>query len=104
MVPLGGPIRSASAPDIPTVSESGVPGYEAETWFGIAAPAGTPDAIVNRLAAELAKVMNGKELRASLESQGMIIVANSPAEFALRIRSDIATWRRVITSAKISLD
>ena len=99
-----GPIRSVSAPDIPTVSESGVPGYEAETWFGIAAPAGTPDAIVNRLATELAKVMNGKELRASLESQGMIIVANSPAEFALRIKSDIATWRRVITSAKISLD
>ena len=99
-----GPARFVGAPDIPTVAESGVPGYEAETWFGIAAPAGTPEAIVNRLAAELSKIMNGKELRTGLESQGMIVVANTPAEFARRIQSDVAAWRKVITSAKISLD
>ena len=99
-----GPSRIANAPDIPTVAESGVPGYEAETWFGIAAPAGTPEAIVNRLASELARVMNEKDTRASLESQGLIIVASPPADFAHRIKSDIAVWRKVITSAKISLD
>ncbi len=99
-----GPSRIANAPDIPTVAESGVPGYEAETWFGIAAPTGTPDAIVNRLANELARVMNEKDTRASLESQGLIIVASPPADFARRIKSDIAVWRKVITSAKISLD
>ncbi len=99
-----GPSRIANAPDIPTVAESGVPGYEAETWFGIAAPAGTPEVIVNRLASELARVMNEKDTRASLESQGLIIVASAPADFARRIRSDIAVWRKVITSAKISLD
>ena len=99
-----GPSRIANAPDIPTVAESGVPGYEAETWFGITAPAGTPEVIVNRLAGELARVMNEKDTRASLEAQGLIIVASSPADFARRIKSDIAVWRKVITSAKISLD
>lgn len=99
-----GPTRSPHAPEIPTVAESGVPGYQAETWFGIAAPAGTPEAIVGRLAAELAKIMNGREMRASLESQGMIVVASTPADFAARIQADVAHWRRVISSAKISLD
>ena len=99
-----GPTRLADAPDIPTVSESGLPGYEAETWFGIAAPAGTPEAIVNRLAEELSKVMNAKDVRASLESQGAIIVASTPSEFSRRIRADIVNWRSVITTARISLD
>ena len=99
-----GPTRLADAPDIPTVSESGLPGYEAETWFGIAAPAGTPEAIVNRLAEELSKVMNAKDVRASLESQGAIIVASTPSEFSRRIRADIVNWRSVITAARISLD
>jgi len=89
---------------VPTVAEAGVPGYEAETWFGISAPAGTPEAIVNRLSAELARVMNSAEVRPGLESQGVIIVANTPAEFAKRIAADVAYWRRVITTAKISLD
>ncbi len=99
-----GPTRLADAPDIPTVSESGLPGYEAETWFGIAAPAGTPEAIINRLAEELSKVMNAKDVRASLESQGAIIVASTSSEFSRRIRADIVNWRSVITAARISLD
>ena len=98
------PARFANAPEIPTIAESGVPGYEAETWFGIAAPAGTPEAVVNRLSAELAKIMNGKDTRSGLESQGAIVVANTPAEFAKRIQADIAKWRTVIRSANISLD
>ena len=98
------PKRLAIAPNVPTVAESGVPGYEAETWFGISAPAGTPEPIVARLASELAKVMNGAEVRPGLESQGAIIVANTPAEFNKRIAADVAYWRKVITTAKISLD
>ena len=99
-----GPKRLESASNIPTVSESGVPGYEAETWFGVVAPLGTPDAIVNRLSAELAKVMNSADVRTGLEAQGVIIVANTPAEFGKRIQSDISHWRKIITTAKISLD
>ncbi len=99
-----GNTRFAGAPDIPTVAESGVPGYQAETWFGIAAPAGTPEAIVNRLSAELAKVMNSKEVRGTLESQGAIIIASNPSDFSRRIKSDIAEWREIISAARISLD
>ena len=98
------PARFAGAPEIPTVAESGVPGYDAETWFGIAAPAGTPEAVVNRLAQELSRIVNGKEVRGTLESQGAIVVASQPADFARRIQSDIARWRTVIRSANISLD
>lgn len=99
-----GATRFAGAPDIPTVQESGVPGYEAETWFGIAAPAGTPEAIVNRLSAELVKVMNNKEVRSTLESQGAVVIASNPSDFSRRIKSDIASWRDIISAAKISLD
>ena len=98
------PARFANAPEIPTVAEAGVPGYDAETWFGIAAPAGTPAVIVNRLAAELSKIMHEKEVRGGLESQGAIVVANTPAEFAQRIQADVAKWRTVIRSANIALD
>jgi len=99
-----GPARFAGAPEIPTVAESGVPGYDAQTWFGIAAPAGTPEAIVGKLSAELQKVMNSKEVRGALEAQGAVVIASTPADFARRIRSDIDTWRDIIRSAKISLD
>ena len=96
--------RLDNAGNIPTVSEAGVPGYAAETWFGIVAPIGTPDAIVNRLSSELAKVMNSTEVRGGLEAQGVIIVASTPAEFGRRIQSDVTHWRKIITTAKISLD
>ena len=99
-----GNTRFSGAPDIPTVSESGVPGFEAETWFGIAAPAGTPELIVNRLAAALAKVMNSNDVRNTLESGGAKVIASSPGEFSRRIKSDIANWREVVSAAKISLD
>jgi tripartite-type tricarboxylate transporter receptor subunit TctC len=99
-----GTSRFAGAPDIPTVAESGVPGYEAETWFGIAAPAGTPDAVVNKLSTALQEVMNSKEVRGALEPQGAVIIANNPQQFAKRIQSDIAKWREIIHSARISLD
>ncbi|MGE4238934.1 Bug family tripartite tricarboxylate transporter substrate binding protein [Ramlibacter sp.] len=99
-----GTSRFAGAPDIPTVAESGVPGYEAATWFGIAAPAGTPEAIVNRLSAELQKVMNSTEVRTALESQGAAVVASNAPDFARRIRADIDAWRTIIRTARISLD
>ena len=99
-----GPVRLANAPEIPTASEAGAPGFQAETWFGISAPAGTPEAIVNRLSDELARVLNAKDVRASLEAQGAILVASSPQDFQRRIQSDVAHWRKVITAAGIKLD
>ena len=101
---ITGPARLANAPEIPTASEAGVPGFEAGTWFGIAAPAHTPEAIVNRLSAELAKTLNSTEVRANLEAQGAITIASSPAEFERRIQADIVKWRQVINTAGIKLD
>ena len=101
---ITGPARFPNAPDIPTASEAGVAGFEAETWFGIAAPARTPEVVVNRLSTELARVMNSKDVRANLEAQGAVVVASSPAEFERRIQADVVKWRQVITSAGIMLD
>ena len=98
------PARLPSAPDIPTASEAGVPGFEAGTWFGIAAPAKTPEAIVNRLSVELARVLSTNEVRNSLDAQGAITIGSTPAEFERRIHADTAKWRQVITTAGIKLD
>ena len=98
------PARLPGAPDIPTAAEAGVPGFEAGTWFGIAAPAKTPEAIVNRLSAELARVLHTNEVRNSLDAQGAITIGSTPAEFERRIHADTAKWRQVITTAGIKLD
>jgi tripartite-type tricarboxylate transporter receptor subunit TctC len=98
------PARFPNAPEIPTASEAGAPGFEAGTWFGIAAPARTPEAIVNRLSTELARILKSPEVRASLEAQGAITVASSPPEFERQIKADIAHWRQVINTAGIKLD
>ena len=101
---ITGPARLPNAPEIPTASEAGVPGFEAGTWFGIVAPAHTPEAIVNRLSAELARTLKSTEVRANLEAQGAITIASSPAEFERRIQADIVKWRQVINTAGIKLD
>ena len=98
------PARLATAPEIPTASEAGVPGFEAGTWFGIVAPARTPEAIVNKLSAELSRILKSPEVRANLESQGALTIASTPMEFERRIHDDVAKWRQVITTAGIKLD
>ena len=99
-----GTARLPGAPDIPTASEAGVPGFEAGTWFGIAVPAKTPEAIIARLSAELARVLDTNEVRKSLDAQGAITIGSTPAEFERRIHADTAKWRQVISTAGIKLD
>ena len=99
-----GTSRFAGAPDVPTVAESGVPGYQAETWFGISAPAGTPQAIVDKLSAGLQKAMSSPDVRGTLESLGAVVIASNPADFGKRIGSDVQAWREIIRTAKISID
>ena len=99
-----GPARLPQAPEIPTASEAGVPGFEADTWFGVSVPARTPDAIVDRLSAALAAHLTSAEVRGRLESQGAIVIANTPAEFQRRIGLEVERWRKVITTAGIRLD
>lgn len=91
-----GKTRSAVTPNVPTVSEAGVPGYEAVIWLGVLAPKGTPPAIVNRLNAEITKIVNRPDVRAEWAKQGAAGMAMPPDEFARYVGDDIAKWEKVI--------
>ncbi|HLJ00696.1 MAG TPA: tripartite tricarboxylate transporter substrate-binding protein, partial [Bradyrhizobium sp.] len=95
--------RSPVAPDIPTISESGYPGFDVAGWHGILAPAKTPSAIINRLNAEIQRALEDPQTRALLESEAMQVVGSSPQAFASFIQQDIATWKEVAVQAKIEV-
>jgi tripartite-type tricarboxylate transporter receptor subunit TctC len=96
--------RSSSTPDLPTVSEAGVPGYEAGTWYGLLVPAGTPKGIVTRLHAESVKLLQLSDVRDRLDAAGFDPIGNSPAEFATHIRGEIAKWKKVVQAAGVRAD
>jgi tripartite-type tricarboxylate transporter receptor subunit TctC len=98
-----GKTRSSLLPDVPTVAEAGVPGYEATIWLGIMAPAGTPKAIVDKLNAEIAKVQAKPEVKAAWAKQGAVPLTMSPAEFDTYLRGDIDKWAGVIKTAGIKV-
>ncbi len=96
--------RLPSMPDLPTVAESGYPGYEFTAWQGLLAPAGTPSEIVGRLHLETVKALAMADVRAKYATLGMEPVGNSPAEFAAVIKSDLAKWANVVKVASIKAD
>lgn len=96
--------RLPSMPDLPTVAESGYPGYEFTAWQGLLAPAGTPSDIVGRLHQETVKALAMADVRAKYATLGMEPVGNSPAEFAAVIKSDLAKWANVVKVASIKAD
>jgi tripartite-type tricarboxylate transporter receptor subunit TctC len=91
-----GKTRSAVTPEVPTLSEAGVPGYESVIWLGVMAPKNTPPAIVSRLNAEIAKIANRPETRAEWAKQGATAMAMPPDEFSRYVADDIAKWEKVI--------
>jgi len=93
--------RSSAMPDLPTVAESGMPGYQVYEWNAIFAPAATPPAIVNRLQGEIAKVVKLPEVRERILALGGEIVASSPAELGAWVREQTASWARVVKAANI---
>jgi tripartite-type tricarboxylate transporter receptor subunit TctC len=93
--------RSALLPQVPTVSESGVPGYEFTNWFGLVAPAQTPRPILQKIHADVSKVLQTAELRAELESMGAEVINNTPEQFAEQMRTDNQKWGEVIRKANI---
>jgi tripartite-type tricarboxylate transporter receptor subunit TctC len=93
--------RSAVLPDVPTVSEAGVPGYEATIWLGLMAPKGTPPEIVGRLNAEIAKIIAKPAIREAWAKQGAVPMTLSPAAFDAYLRRDIEKWAKVIEQAGI---
>lgn len=98
---VGGATRTAFLPDTPTVTESGVPGYVAELWWGIAAPARTPADIVNRLASELRKVLQSAEVKQRFAVEGAEPTLLSREEFTKFVANEIARWRQVARDANI---
>ena len=93
---ITGAQRLAIAPDIPTVAEAGVPGYEATSWQGVVAPAGTPGAIIRRLHGEIAKALQSQEVTERLVAEGTTTGGITPESFAAHIRSEIAKWAKVV--------
>jgi tripartite-type tricarboxylate transporter receptor subunit TctC len=96
-----GPKRTPAAPDIPTVAESGVPGYEVTTFYGVSAPAKTPRPIIDRLHAEIVRALATPELRDRLKGQGAEPVGNTPEQYTAFMVGEIAKWAKVIKAAGI---
>jgi tripartite-type tricarboxylate transporter receptor subunit TctC len=94
--------RSPNIPEFPTVAESGFPGFEAVSWFGLLVPVGTPAAIVNKLNQDSLKVLAQPDMRASFTKLGLDTVGNTPSELAATIKSDIGKWAKVIKEAGIT--
>jgi tripartite-type tricarboxylate transporter receptor subunit TctC len=93
--------RSALVPDVPTIAEAGVPGFEVSGWYGLLAPAATPWAIVNRIYAAAMKGLESDAMKERLKSQGLEPLGLSPEQSSKFLREDIARWSRVIREAGI---
>jgi len=96
-----GKSRSAQLPEVPTVDESGLAGYELTNWFGLAAPATTPKEIVARLNTDVVRVLHAPEVREKITALAATVVGNSSAEFGERVRADSVKWGRLIREANI---
>lgn len=93
--------RNPILPDVPSIAEAGVPGYETVNWFGIVAPAGTPSAIVTRLHREVAAVQNLPEVRKQFDADGATVLRMTPAEFGAYMAADMRKWERVVREGGI---
>ena len=96
--------RAPALPDIPTIAESGLPGFEATSWFGVLAPAGTPPEILKRLNAEIDKWLQSPEAKEKLLAQGAVAAGGSPEEFAAYIRAETEKWAKVIKASGAKVD
>ncbi|MGZ5120156.1 MAG: Bug family tripartite tricarboxylate transporter substrate binding protein [Burkholderiales bacterium] len=96
--------RSQAIPEVPTIAESGVPGYDATLWYGILAPARTPDAIIKRMNAELATTLKSADVAEKLSTQAVEPHQTSPEQFASLIRDELAKWSKVIRASGVKAD
>jgi len=96
--------RSALAPEVPTVDEAGVPGYDVTAWYGILTVGGTPREIVQRLNAEIVKIIASPEVRERFGNNGVEVVAGTPEQFSAFLKSEVARWAKVVQDAGIKAD
>jgi tripartite-type tricarboxylate transporter receptor subunit TctC len=97
------PKRSPLLPAVPTIAEAGVPGYSVEGWFGLFAPAAVPKPIIQRLNAEVVKILKDPKVQEQLLAQGAEPVADSPEEFAAFVKKEHDRWAKIIQDANITL-
>ena len=98
---IGSAKRIALMPELPTIAEAGVPGYESSTWFGPLAPAKTPREIIMKLNTEIMKILQRPDVRARFTADGVVGLGNTPDEFGVYIKSEIERWGRVIKAAGV---
>jgi tripartite-type tricarboxylate transporter receptor subunit TctC len=101
---VANPTRLARLPDVPTTAEAGLPDYVLASWFGLAAPAGTPREIIERVNTEARKALAGADVREALAKLGLEPGGNSPQEYAAMIADELAKWRRAVEAAHIKLE
>jgi tripartite-type tricarboxylate transporter receptor subunit TctC len=101
---VSGAKRSQSAPDLPTIAESGVPGYEFKSWNGVHVPAGTPKPIIAKIQAELVKVVAMLDVKERMFGLGMEVEGSTPEQLGTLVKSDIAKWGKVIKEAGVHVD
>ena len=98
---VSGPARWSGLPDVPTITASGLPGYEALQWYGVLLPAGTPTAIVSRLNEAIQAILQLPEVKEQLASEGGEVIGGTPHEFAVYMEREIAKWTKVVKAANI---
>ena len=98
------PDRSPLLPDVPTFTEAGVPGFQAGSWYGFHAPAGTPKAIIDKLHADMLKVMSQPDVRERFAAVGADTVANTPAQYGAHVESELKKWGKVIKATGVTID
>ena len=96
--------RSALAPEVPSLNEAGVPGYDLSVWFGVLAPAGTPREIVQRLNTEIVRILQSAEVKERFLKQGVDVQTSTPEQFDAFVRSEVGRWAKVIKDAGIRAD
>ncbi len=96
--------RSASIPDLPTIAESGLPGYSATAWYGVLAPTGTPRDIIGKLNAEIVKILGNDDVRKRIASDGGEVIGSTPEEFTQVMKTDIAKWAGVVKASGAQVD
>jgi tripartite-type tricarboxylate transporter receptor subunit TctC len=101
---VAGARRSPLLPELPVISENGVPGYESSVWFGVVVPAGTPQPIVSRLSADIARGVQQPELRERLTNMGYEVTSTTPEQMAAMIRAEIPKWARVVKAAGVRIE
>jgi len=104
LLAVTGSKRESTVPDVPTVAESGLPGYEFEIWFGLFAPSGTPKAIITRLNQEIVKALAMPDMREILAQTGVDAESSTPAQLGQLLRSDVAKWAKIIKAAGIPIN